>query len=237
VKERPILFSGAMVRALLAATKTQTRRTVTPRNSMFNGGPWSKWAKATEKAGHFDWPSSTVDAGPSPAGNPGPYLHLPYAGPDRDWQGTRHRIYPRIQPGDPLWVRETHHFDPPDDGTWAYTAWAGCEESTWRDIPARFQKPEHVIHAATWTHSDLVWRPSIHMPRWASRITLEVTRVRVERLQEISSTDALAEGIQSYDAAESGCKGAYRDLWEQINGAGSWDANPWVWVVEFRRLP
>ena len=82
-------------------------------------------------------------------------------------------------------------------------------------------------------------RPSIHMPRWASRILLEITAVRVERLQDISETDAEAEGIQEIvDAGvdhDGTPRDAYRALWEQINGADSWSANPWVWVVEFKR--
>lgn len=82
-------------------------------------------------------------------------------------------------------------------------------------------------------------RPSIHMPRWASRILLEITAVRVERLQDISETDAEAEGIQEIvDAGvdhDGTPRDAYRALWEQINGADSWSANPWVWVVEFNR--
>lgn len=82
------------------------------------------------------------------------------------------------------------------------------------------------------------WKPSIHMPRKASRIMLEVTRVRVERLQEISRGDAMAEGCPFQNMA----KGAdprkwYADLWKTINGPGSWDLNPWVWVIEFKRVP
>lgn len=87
------------------------------------------------------------------------------------------------------------------------------------------------------------WRPSIHMPRWASRITLEVTSVRVERLQDISEADALAEGVNAHQDHHGrpttsiySPVQAYRDLWEQINGPGSWDANPWVWAVDFKRL-
>lgn len=94
-----------------------------------------------------------------------------------------------------------------------------------------------------------MWKSSIHMPRWASRITLEITDVRVERLQEISEADAIAEGIEPGSARDfwklygRGANGdmdrsprvAYRSLWESIHGVGSWDANPWVWVVEFRR--
>jgi hypothetical protein len=89
-------------------------------------------------------------------------------------------------------------------------------------------------------------RPSIHMPRWASRITLEIVSVRVERLQDISEADCYAEGIESTEFCEEAerlqpatgalpGRYAYRALWESINGPDSWDANPWVWVVEFKR--
>jgi len=136
-------------------------------------------------------------------------------------------------PGDRLWVREA-----------------------WRVFAAFNKKPPRDI-----TRNELVWyeaqdevpfhptafgrlRPSMFMPRWASRITLEVTGVRVERLQAISVSDAIAEGVNVHvdhhgkprDSIYSPVQ-AYRDLWEQINGPGSWGANPWVWVVEFRRLP
>jgi hypothetical protein len=83
------------------------------------------------------------------------------------------------------------------------------------------------------------------MPRWASRILLEIVSVRVERLQAIGEADARAEGVTTEDRHTIGyCAGeflppsirAYRDLWESINGAGSWDANPWVWVIEFKRV-
>ncbi|MEB3169133.1 MAG: hypothetical protein VKK97_10435, partial [Synechococcaceae cyanobacterium] len=88
------------------------------------------------------------------------------------------------------------------------------------------------------------WRPSIHMPRWASRITLEITGVRVERLQQISEDDAIAEGVTPTMPIYGDCGGfehqggrdAFWRLWESINGSDSWHANPWVWVVEFQRV-
>jgi hypothetical protein len=89
---------------------------------------------------------------------------------------------------------------------------------------------------------DAPWRPSIHMPRWASRLTLEVTGVRVERLQDISEEDALAEGMERHLWEETMHGDThlqvldYRALWESINGPGSWDANPWVWAVSFKLL-
>ena len=82
------------------------------------------------------------------------------------------------------------------------------------------------------------WKPSIYMPRWASRITLEIVSVRVERLKSISEDDAQAEGAEvpmTCDVSHS-ARNNFAQLWESINGPGSWDANPWVWVVEFKRF-
>lgn len=128
--------------------------------------------------------------------------------------------------GDRLWVRET----------WAKAGEAGDA--------VEYRADNHDPRAAR-------WRPSIHMPRWASRLTLAVTGVRVERLQDISESDAIAEGIEEHRGVKAaGVSSAWRDygnvgrwcpdsvesyrsLWESINGRGSWAANPWVWVVEF----
>lgn len=138
------------------------------------------------------------------------------------------RNCPYGQPGDRLWVREawsTHAcFDhlPPSKCPKSIHYWADGEIQTGKA------------------------RPSIHMPRWASRITLEITGVRVERLQDISEADAIAEGIDPKQANKtllsigaktiSGPVAEYSALWESINGADSWNANPWVWVIEFRRV-
>ena len=118
-------------------------------------------------------------------------------------RGERQFACPYGQPGDRLWVRETWLEDPEDDGSWHYTQHMGCKGSPLSDIPARFQKPEHCIFRADWNGSDLVWRPSIHMPRWASRILLEIVSVRVERLQAISADDCHAEGIGQCDGLGS----------------------------------
>ncbi len=101
------------------------------------------------------------------------------------------------------------------------------------------------------TQESIPWKPSIHMPRAASRITLEIVSVRVERLQDVSESDAMAEGIQRYsgplrwvryldvvtgEAMHNSARDAYAALWEAINGPGSWDANPWVWCISFKRI-
>jgi hypothetical protein len=129
--------------------------------------------------------------------------------------GVEYIRCPYGQPGDRLWVKETF-----------------C-------TPYTIGKPvkgQQIRYRSTHEDDGMTykWRPSIFMPRWASRLTLEVVSVRVERLQEISEGDAIEEGItwdQDHDYI-----GEYRKLWESINGPGSWDANPFVWVVEFKRI-
>lgn len=213
MKERPILFNVPMVRAIMNGTKTQTRRVV-----------------------KYQAPDLVDDDG------------WPLVDRSIDGIGEVRAACPYGQPGDRLWLQETWMPDAPRDGTWEDVAFFGCKGSPLSMIPAQYRTPEHVIHRASWDGHDMVgWKPSIHMPRWASRITLEVTGVRVERLQDISEADALSEGIArhadgngfhtedgwhySADPRES-----FASLWEYINGHDSWDANPWVWAVEFRRI-
>lgn len=203
MKERPILFSAPMVRAILDGSKTQTRR-VAKRTAA---------GHVKETGGHRRWHIADFDA----------YLACPYG-----------------QPGDRLWVRET---------------WAAPHSEDGRP-PRAIQCDQLRIHySASEGRGGLVWRPSIHMPRWASRITLEITAVRVERLWEVSEADAVSEGVGGITVSDGGAtrwvnysrpdskgsafgdaRSSYRSLWDEINGQGSWDANPWVWVVEFKRL-
>ena len=208
MKERPILFSAPMVRALLAGTKTQTRRVVKP--------PRNRSAFVLLDHGKGWWPYQSDD-GESELCDDG--MEHPYT-------------CPYGQPGDRLWVREA--FSGPH-----------CMDATDECVAVRPSKWGEGSRIWYWadgnpTHGD--WtrpRPSIHMPRWASRILLEVTAVRVERLQDISEADARAEGcIEEEKPGFPICspRNWYRILWEQINGPGSWDANPWVWVVEFKRV-
>lgn len=208
MKERPILFSAQMVRAILDGSKTQTRRVIK------NTGTY-----AIED-----------------------HHGIITAKRERAALATQCRYG---QPGDRLWVRET---------------WQGPlleseeQEDEFRQSPDIYKKPGFCAYRATDTlyaidadGRELGWRPSIHMPRWASRILLEITGVRVERLADISKDDAMAEGIViqpdgGFGLADSthynfsDPTDSYCSLWESINGAGSWFENPWVWVVEFKRV-
>lgn len=139
---------------------------------------------------------------------------------------------PYGQPGDRLWVRETFAIVPRT----AYRCSAGVQQVLRPD-----DDQDAAIFREGWTRSrgGFSWRSSIHMPRWASRILLEVVSVRVERLNDISERDCWAEGCEGSDDDVTGGISGYNEyaaLWESINGAGSWNSNPWVWVIEFRRI-
>lgn len=270
MKEIPILFSAPMVRALLAGTKTQTRRMVKP---ALSGREWVE----QRVSGGF-WRCAD--------GEPTCYTGV--------WEthecAQQYPIRcPYGQPGDRIWVRETYYAW----GRWEtrFSAKKGRDE--WHFVDLTLDAGKAYLHTAdgqqpqpmggkrhrggvtpTW------WkRPAIFMPRAASRITLDVIGVRVERLQDISEADAMAEGCERLSDDEPGyvhrdepdyklcpqCGGTrlytafnpatggalpdtdcmkcdtyvkrYQHLWESINGPESWSANPWVWCVEFRRLP
>ncbi|MBI6576855.1 hypothetical protein AB7M18_002075 [Pseudomonas viridiflava] len=201
-KERPILFSAPMVRAILEGRKTVTRREV-------------------KKPAALD----CLAAGFEPA-----FLALP----------GNADLCPYGKVGDRLWVRE------------AWQADAQVNEVAPRELshgePIRYPADG----ASRQTGCSMITlgktRPSIHMPRWVSRILLEITDVRVERLQAITYEEAVAEGVhrdsacRMWTATDEGgtCHKypvpAFRDLWSGINGAENWNANPWVWVVEFKRV-
>jgi hypothetical protein len=214
ITERPMLFSGAMVRGILDEIKDQTRRVV-------------KLPK--EKGLEFRWEGAWKDGGASSLFGSGEYLHVPFRslvdGEDGWKRGTSLRHFcPYGKIGDRIWVKET--FAPNGVGHHLARMVKAPEQ------PKVYYRATHEGHAA-WN-----WKPSIFMPRWASRITLEITSIRVERLQEISEEDAVAEGccvkLNGHD--DDFARNCYRKLWETINGKGSWDLNPWVWVVGFRKV-
>lgn len=195
-----------MVRALLAGTKTQTRRIVKPQ---------PHGVALVASGNHlFDYRDDLGD-----------YSRVV----PMDKAVT---LCPQGKPGDRLWVRE---------------AWAGSVATVVASAdPGDIGSQRGMVaYRATYASNGCPfdkWRPSIHMPRWASRITLEITGVRVQRLQEISDEDALAEGIDRFDVLTDGNpppgwhRGTYSKLWERVNGPGSWDENPWVWAISFRRF-
>lgn len=197
VQEKPILFSGAMVRAILEGRKTQTRRVIKPmrrfeHNNILKVGlpyaadPWAVW-----------WHGAETD-------RVGCLLECPYG-----------------KPGTHLWVRETFNVGWLDGGKVLYRADGGSAKKA--GYPA-----------------EPVYKPSIHIPRWASRITLEIVSVKVERVQDISEADATAEGVL---LAKNGLspQESFIQLWDSINetrddGKYAWMKNPWVWAIEFKRM-
>ena len=214
MKERPILFNAPMVRAILANTKTQTRRVVKMPNSLTS----NDLTLTRMQDGYSDGPRPVfgLDDEPNAFSCKNPYG----------------------QPGEQLWVRETWRTDARLDDK------APNEFSGW---PVKYEADSAVLnHGAFFGQTDGKTRTSIHMPRWASRITLEVTGVRVETLQDISEADAVAEGckpirpelVQDGLIVRPGRSAVeeFRLVWEQIHGGGSWEKNPFVWVVTFRRI-
>lgn len=210
VRTRPVLFSGPMVRAILDGRKTQTRRAVKPQPpadaekvgaNSYEGpeGPAWFWWKGEGEGLKF-WPPTTRDGVKS--------IHCPYG-----------------QAGDRLWVRETWQSVSPGP----LRDWPGIGDQRPRKVSHLNRSCVTIYRADGEMPGDERWQPSIHMPREASRLLLDVVNVRVERLHDISEADAIAEGCDSADG--------FRELWRSINGDGAWDANPWVWVVVFRQVP
>lgn len=209
MRERPILFSGPMVRAILAGSKTQTRRIAKPVKHPDLGNLYDAGALVLEHE-----PQHVID-----------------------------RACPYGQPGDRLWVRESF-MDLRGTGVEHYDG-DGCRQR----YAFAADSPPGSYADETRKDYGLKWKPSIHMPRSACRLVLEITGVRVERLHKISEADARAEGCPftwdgkqyeppppEVDSWQRYGRASFSLLWSQINGADSWKANPWVWVVEFRVL-
>jgi hypothetical protein len=189
IKERGMIFSGPMVRAILEGRKTQTRRIVKPQ-------PDKDWMPMG--IGLYNPTKIDRDGEEYPAEE---VFGM--------WDEDSGWVCPYGMIGDRLWVRERFalhdNLEPPI--IYYYS-----------DDQKKYE-------------SDGAWKPSIHMPRWASRITLEVLKVRVERLQDIRSADVVAEGCAFASDLDY-----YRQIWNGLHGKGAWEKNPWVWVIEFRRV-
>lgn len=229
--DRPIIFKDEMIRAILEGRKTQTRRVIKPQPTL------------CERSG-FHWKGYAYGIG---------------SGHRETQRNFARQECPQGKPGDRLWVREAHAFVPQP----AYR----CSTDIYQQINPNYDYEACVYRENFDRSRSFPWRPSIHMPRWASRITLEITDVRVERLQDISEEDAIAEGARhfpdlpgtspygqddrwSMEAPDScdKCLGnarmAFANYFCKITGNAPkglldprpWDANPWVWVIEFRRV-
>lgn len=211
MKERPIIFNAEMVRAILSGQKTQTRRV------MAN--------VQTDNCLTLRKPTKT---------KAGTYTHV--------LDAPKHDLCPFGNIGDRLWVREAHAFVPEP----AYRRSTGITQTV---------NPNDDYQASIYRENfdrfsgGIKWRASIHMPRWACRILLEITDVRVELLNDISEEDAVAEGVPSaaHLISDAGtyltpagnfatATVAFQRLWESIYGEESWRSNPWVWVIEFKRV-
>lgn len=199
MKERPILFSGPMVRAILEGQKTQTRRIVKLPS-------WS--TQMWEHSGPYEDDPSSIEVISRVSGCTVEYK-CPYG-----------------QPGDRLWVRET----------WANNEWPIGHPYEYKATAKEDGSPE-----------EGPWKPSIHMPRKASRILLEITDIRVEQLLMISESDAIAEGIEKwpdgnykaygkYPGKYYNARNSFLSLWDSINGKDANSLNPWVWVITFKRI-
>lgn len=211
---KPILMNGEMVRATLEGRKTQTRRVMSPQLSR-------GWVFGTASSADIRYGEITS---PHPRrGRFGVFIKREVF---RGSGKFEHDLIPCPcgQPGDLIWVRE------------AWTTRKGLDSVS----PCEISETQSIGYLADLDEGPWLGkgRPSIHMPRWASRITLEITGVRVERLQDISEADATAEGaaVVSFPGldAERSMVDRFRVLWNSIYGAGAWESNPWVWVIEYR---
>lgn len=209
MKERPIIFSGDSVRAIIDGRKTQTRRPIkdVPRDAhtfcRVSDG-WVIWCGGRSCGDQAEYDRFTAESYPEGGG-----IRCPYG-----------------QPGDRLWVRET---------------WAAHDTRALRRRYVHYRADDESAY-----ETDGPWISPIHMPRWASRLLLEVTDVRVQQLQEISEQDAQAEGVEPFRTIGSardkqwypeGFRANFKLEWDQLNSkVATWSSNPWVWAISFRRV-
>lgn len=270
-----LLFKGAMIRSIEWGFKTMTRRVPTLHNTLIDGRQCGKRSMICGVRGDVFWAgldfgSAWIDPGPSPAGNEGPYLKVPYMP-----EGTVHRLYPKWQPGDLAWTRETWADVNSEEGP-ALAYQADGEVVSWHDFSLTFGEDfgagpsmdyesypgDYIMWCTDLLEGapDHRWKPSIHMPRWASRHTLTITQSTPERIQDISEEDAKREGMVALSKDGSlykygipdrdGLPGndddgwhwkdwnadprvAFHRLWDSINPDHQVADNGWTWAVGF----
>lgn len=208
MKERPILMHARSINGILEGRKTQTRRII---KRPLKHPNWTGYMLTHKKDG-------AIECGPDYPDNDDDFVRNPYG-----------------VPGDRLWVRESWACIDPRQSV--RDGQAVPEHPNLSDGTLEFWKTKlrYRTNGEFAVDESYRWRPSIHMPRWASRLTLEITGIRVERVQEISEADSEAEGCTG-DLPQISAKGLFRTLWDDTNGKGAWERNDWVWVVDFRRV-
>lgn len=199
VKEKPILFSGGMVQAILDGRKTQTRRIMKPQPEYSEG--MSKWVLYPKQ--HPTVYADLINA----------YKYCPYG-----------------EPGDILWVKETYSVLEPEHIISGKMADRFVYKADMKTTEAEETRQKYIKMGYPYK-----WKSSRFMPKEACRIKLLIEDIRVERLNDITEVDAEAEGVLRRDMYKT-LVWEYETLWESINGKGSWDANPFVWVIKFKRI-
>jgi hypothetical protein len=236
IKERPILFSALMIHALLTGRKTQTRRVVKPQPKSQNVGMVNAAYCGEPDVWLVDGAVSEFTIG----GETLPYWKCPYG-----------------RAGDRLWVRETWGVGTRPCPTEGWVEGIEYRADNHPEMDEHESLPLHSVNVPQNITLDIYragWHASIHMPRWASRLTLEIVDVRAERLQQITEADAQAEGVERPELTSGIVEGmeppfnrvhpmtgdyadGFKNLWNDINGADAWDKNPWVWVISFSVIP
>ena len=222
MRERPLLFSGEMVVEILEGRKTKTRRAIQPQPFIDERGNVARGETYKGRAvmRHY---------GQHPDGSP-------------QWENFARMACPYGKPGDRLWVREAVRAEELPGGTNGVRYVA---DNAFRKIENTAEAADRWLALNHYGKRRSANVPAIHMPRWACRLVLELTDVRVERLQDISLQDVRAEGVEVREFALFGANaeerqkiaaGHFAMLWTRINGAESWAANPYVWALSFRRL-
>ena len=243
VIDRPILFRPELVKAILDGRKTQTRRIMKPQPQHYAGGVHPNHT-AIHLAPYIDAYCGERKTPENPKGMSTNWWWWT----EDDRQGPSIGRCPYGAPGDRLWVKEAwQYYDWDDDGR-PKIRYRLDGETLWRDPPDEWSDRvgDIWIELSDPTNYDIDnaardrrWRSPMFMPRWASRVTLEITNIRIERVQDISEDDAEAEGVTPIlvppDGGSAPHVEGFARVWDSINGAGSWDTNPWVWAITFRR--